>query len=107
VSPLYNRRAIKEPSVFVVESSGIIDSIMTMLDPVRLVGLKQAMYVMECLTKGQSEQQIANTMGDDKQLVRMWISFLQHNHWMESGVNGWFVTTKGAAWINRYNSQTD
>ena len=78
---------------------------MTMLDPVRLVGLKQAAYVIECLTKGQSEQQIIIALGGDEQLLRMWISFLRHNHWMEAGVNGWSITTKGALWIKKYTTQ--
>lgn len=79
---------------------------MTMLDPVRLVGLKQAVFVMQGLTTGQSEQQIAMALDGDEQLLRMWISFLQHNHWMEAGLNGWSITTKGAWWITRYIPQT-
>ena len=79
---------------------------MTMLDPVRLVGLKQATYIMECLARGQSEQQIAGALAGDEQLLRMWISFLQHNHWMEAGLNGWSITTKGASWVKRYIPQT-
>lgn len=86
---------------YVVESASIIDSSMTMLDPVTLTGLKQATYVMRCLTRGQSEQQIANTMGDDQQLVRMWTFFLRHNHWMIKDGEGWSTTAKGAKWSRK------
>lgn len=79
---------------------------MAMLDPIRLTGLKQATYVMQCLTKGQSEQQIANTMGDDKQLVKMWAFFLTHNHWMIREGEGWFTTAKGADWSRRRTPET-
>jgi hypothetical protein len=67
----------------------------TIIEPVRLAGLKQAVYVMDCLVKGHSEEQIAITLGDDKQLVSMWLLFLKHNHWIEETMNGWSLTAKG------------
>jgi hypothetical protein len=67
----------------------------SIIEPVRLGGLKQAVYVLDCLVKGHSEEQIAITLGNDKQLVQMWILFLKHNHWIEEGLNGWSVTAKG------------
>ena len=75
----------------------IIDS----SDPARLVGLKQAAYVMECLVKGQSEEEIVRTIGGDEQLVTMWISFLKHNHWITETMGGWSTTAKGVAWSRR------
>jgi len=66
-------------------------------DPARLVGLKQAVYVMECLVKGQSKEEIVGTLGADEQLVTMWISFLMHNHWIAQTIGGWSSTAKGVA----------
>ncbi|MFY3742136.1 MAG: hypothetical protein HMLIMOIP_002600 [Candidatus Nitrosomirales archaeon] len=70
----------------------------TVIDPVRLAGLKQAVYVMECLVKGNNEEEIAIALGNDKQLVSMWILFLKHNHWIEETMGGWSITVKGQKW---------
>jgi predicted transcriptional regulator len=72
-----------------------------MLDPVRLAGLKQATYIMQCLTTGQSGQQIAMALGGDEQLVSMWVSFLRHNHWIMKKREGWSVTSKGEEWTKK------
>lgn len=77
----------------------------TMMDPGRLSGLKQASYVMQRLTEGQSSEEIAASLGGDKQLVAMWLSFLRHNHWMTADDKGWAVTAKGARW-NRMNTDS-
>jgi hypothetical protein len=73
----------------------------TIIEPVRLVGLKQAVYVMDSLAKGHNEEQIAITLGDDKQLVRMWMLFLKHNRWMEETMSGWSLTAKGRSWCSK------
>ncbi|HEV8404274.1 MAG TPA: hypothetical protein VGQ13_00040 [Nitrososphaera sp.] len=73
----------------------------TVIDPVRLAGLKQAVYVMERLVEGHSEEQIAIALGDDKQLVTMWMLFLEHNHWIETKINGWSITAKGKTWCGK------
>ena len=76
------------------------------VEPNRLSGLRQAVYVMDCITTGQTREQISKTLGGDTQLVAMWLSFLQHNHWMIEGFDGWAVTTKGAKWSNELARQT-
>jgi hypothetical protein len=53
---------------------------------------------LKCLEKGQSEHEIVETFEGDKQLVALWINFLEHNHWMEKpdGYDGhWNITDKG------------
>jgi hypothetical protein len=70
----------------------------TAIDPVKLAGLKQATYVMQCLVKGHSEEQIAIALNGDKQLVTMWVSFLRHNHWMTEESGKWTITAKGENW---------
>jgi hypothetical protein len=72
------------------------------VDPINLVGLKQAAYVSRCLLKGQSKKEIMSTFEGDEQLADMWILFLKHNGWMEeSGDGKWSYTAKGQAWISR------
>lgn len=80
-----------------------------MISPIHLPplrGLKQAIYVMECLIKGQTKEQIVRTLEGDEQLVTMWISFLRHNKWMEETSGIWSTTLKGAKWSNRMSAQT-
>ena len=69
--------------------------------PAQLVGLKQAAYVMGCLVRNDSEQEIVKMLGGDEQLYDMWKSFLKHNRWMEETTVGWSVTAKGAMWDKR------
>lgn len=68
------------------------------IDPVKLAGLKQAAYVMQCLNKGQSTEQIAIALNGDEQLVTMWVSFLRHNHWVIEESGKWSITAKGENW---------
>ena len=70
----------------------------TMINPDRLVGLKQACFVMDSLVNHHSEEEIAQKLGGDAQLVRMWILFLQHNHWMTETRRGWTITARGSLW---------
>ena len=77
----------------------------TLIDPVRLLGLKQAAYVMECLVKGQSEDEIVKMLGGDEQLFDMWKSFLKYNQWMTTEMEGWSMTGKGTEWSKRLTSQ--
>ena len=72
------------------------------INPVEIVGLKQAAYVMECLTKGQNGDEITRMLGGDEQLVDMWVSFLKHNQWMTETMQGWSMTVKGAMWHKRF-----
>ena len=77
------------------------------IDPLRLSGLKQAAYVLDCLQNGLDENEIASKFEGDRQLVKMWISFLRHNHWMERPDGKWTATAKGREWTNNkfYNGR--
>jgi hypothetical protein len=76
----------------------------TIIDPVRLVGLKQAAYVMGCLVRNDSEAQVILTLGGDAQLYHMWKSFLRHNQWMTETTHGYSITAKGSMWNKRVES---
>ncbi len=69
-----------------------------MINPERLVGLKQACFVMDSLVDRYSEEEIAHELGGDGQLARMWILFLQHNNWMTETSGAWTITGKGLMW---------
>jgi hypothetical protein len=73
----------------------------TIINPVQLAGLKQAAYVMGCLARNDSEEQVVRMLEGDEQLFDMWKSFLRHNQWMEQTTEGWSVTAKGAVWSKR------
>lgn len=73
----------------------------TIVDPIKLAGLKQAAYVMGCLASNDSEQQIIESLGGDAQLYKMWKLFLKHNEWIIETAGGWSPTPKGALWNKR------
>ena len=75
-----------------------------MIDPMRLAGLRQASYVIECLSKHQSKEQVVLMLGGDEQLFEMWKSFLRHNRWMAETHEGWSITPKGAIWRQKISS---
>ena len=70
----------------------------TMINPDQLVGLKQACFVMDSLVNHHSEGEIGQMLGDDEQLARMWILFLQHNNWVTETRGVWTITGKGLMW---------
>lgn len=76
----------------------------TTINLVPLVGLQQAVYVMDLLVKHRSEEVIAKLPGFDEQLVTMLVLFLHHNHWMAKTDERWTVTPKGMLWRSKVNN---
>jgi hypothetical protein len=76
----------------------------TIIDPVRLAGLKQAAYVMGCLVRNDSEAHVIMALGGDTQLYHMWKSFLRHNQWIAETTHGYSITAKGSMWNKRVES---
>lgn len=72
-------------------------------DPLTLPGIRQALFVLDCLEQGHDEQEIANKFDGDTQLVKMWMSFLRHNKWIEQPDGRWISTKKGREWVSRYD----
>ena len=66
-----------------------------------MTGLRQAVYVLECLEKGQSQQEIVDKFEGDKQLVDLWIAFLNGNGWMDKPDGKYMDANKGKMWIQR------
>ena len=67
-------------------------------------GLRQALYIARCLQDGLKEKEIVFQFYGDAQLVKMWTSFLVHNHWIyatldDAGEPKWRVTDKGKQWL--------
>lgn len=63
--------------------------------------LARAVYIMDCLVKGQPKWQIVYKFNGDEQLVAMLISFLIHSQWVkQDGQTGeWAMTAKSETWI--------
>ena len=72
-----------------------------MINPDRLLGLRQASFVMDCLVHHHSEEEIAQKLGGDEQLARMWILFLQQNHWVVEKRGVWTITGKGSLCLGK------
>jgi hypothetical protein len=78
--------------------SSIREYLTTIINPDRLVGLKQACFVIDSLVNRHSEEEITRKLGGDAQLARMWILFLQHNNWVRETHGAWTITGKGLMW---------
>jgi hypothetical protein len=71
-------------------------------DPSKYSGLQLPSYILVCLAKGQSQEQIASRFPEDGELVGLWVSFLRRNHWAEKVDGRFSITPKGQAWIDKY-----
>ena len=63
-------------------------------------GLKIAMFVLQCLDRGQTRQQIVELLNGGEELVDVWISFPMQYDWIEQKKESdeWSVTVKGREW---------
>jgi hypothetical protein len=68
-----------------------------------LGGLKKAMFVMQCLDRGQTRMQIVEALNDDEELVDVWISFLMQYNWIrqQDESEEWSVTPEGREWYKK------
>ena len=78
------------------------------VEPSKLRGMRQAAYVLDCLLDGKTEPEIATTFEGDKQLARMWVSFVLHNHWVEDQMSDdrrthWVATDRGKDLLKKYD----
>ena len=66
-------------------------------DPTLLRGLSQAVFVSQCLCNRDSEEAIVTKFKGDRQLVKMWVSFLRHSRWLDYDMfsQKWTLTEKG------------
>jgi hypothetical protein len=69
-------------------------------NPLSLRGLNQAIFIMRYIDLGKSKQEIVKRFNGDEQLVDLWISYMRHNHWLESNNTGGLkVTDKARSWL--------
>jgi hypothetical protein len=81
------------------------DLLVESVNPLYLRGLKQALYILHSLEKGQDNDQIIQEFDGDSQLVAIWTNFLLHNHWIKKNELGEMtVTEKGRLCIRKYGS---
>ena len=79
-----------------------------------ITGLTGAAYILKCITKGYSKNQIIHEKFEgDRQLVFAWIEFLKDKNWVvEKEVKekddvddtNLKVTKKGKMWLNKFES---
>jgi hypothetical protein len=80
-----------------------------------ITGLTGAAYILKCLTKGYSKNQIIHEKFEgDRQLVSAWIEFLKDKNWVvEKEVKekddvdddtNLKVTKEGKMWMNKFES---
>lgn len=98
VSILSQPRSMSERIAFVERSRTIFMALA--VKSADLGGLKKAMFVLQCLDRGQTRQQIVELLNSDGELVDVWISFLMQYDWIEqeNESDEWSVTSKGREW---------
>jgi hypothetical protein len=65
----------------------------------RLSALKQALYILKCISEGRSRRDIVEEFDGDEQLVSIWIDFLNEHRWLVEGSNKLTVTENGRMMI--------
>jgi hypothetical protein len=71
-------------------------------EPCQLRGLDAAAYILESLARGETISEIAFKFNGDAELVKMWGSFLKHNHWMHvDNLGNIVVTGRASAYLHR------
>jgi hypothetical protein len=64
-----------------------------------LSALKQALFILKCISEGQSKKDIVEEFDGDEQLVSIWLNFLNEHGWLVQGNNILTVTEKGTMMI--------
>lgn len=74
------------------------------INPKTLKSLAQASYVAQCLVCGEHQRDIAIKFGSDDELVKLWTSFLLHNHYISKNFyDRWTLTDKGKRLVKDYH----
>ena len=60
------------------------------------------MYVLDCLHKDMSVDEVILKCDGDSQMVTTWIDFLQDQHWIAKELNKWILTDKGRVQLTNY-----
>jgi hypothetical protein len=68
-------------------------------------GPKRAAYILRRLTeKGENMEDMIPDFNGDKELVKMWVLFLHHNHFMNQQGERWQLTDKGRFWLQNHEA---
>ena len=74
----------------------------------KLIGLKQATYVLEQVALGKFPPQVVDAFEGDSQLVEISTGFLTNIGWIERDkicLKGYIVTEKGNTWLAKLAAQ--
>jgi hypothetical protein len=73
------------------------------LDPAHsLSPLRQASYILKCISEGKTRGEIVEEFGGDEQLVLIWVNYLMERNYLN--VSG--VTMEGYAFLRNLDSST-
>jgi len=72
----------------------------------RLSGLTAAIYILKCLSEGQSVKELSEKFGNNERSILTWIDFLKYNRFIEA-VNSednvkLTVSAVGKMWLRRF-----
>jgi hypothetical protein len=74
----------------------------------RLSGLTAAIYILKCVSDGQSITEIAQKFDNKEQMVLTWIGFLKYNRFLEEETDveenriKLTISDLGKTWMRRY-----
>jgi hypothetical protein len=61
--------------------------------------IKQAFYILKCISVGRSWNDIVKEFDDDEQLVSIWIKYLRERNYLNAFL---VVTDKGYSFLNHF-----
>jgi hypothetical protein len=64
-----------------------------------LSGLKQAFYILKCISDGRTWNDIVEEFDDDEQLVSIWINYLKERNYLNAFSA---VTDEGYSFLNNF-----
>ena len=65
--------------------------------------LRQASYILKCISEGQAIEEIVEEFDGDQQLVSIWINYLIERHYLNTAAA---VTNEGYAFLRNFIDST-
>ncbi len=67
----------------------------------RLSPLRQASYILKCISEGRTRKEIVEEFDGDEQLVLIWINYLIERHYLNTSS---VVTNEGYAFLRNFTN---
>jgi hypothetical protein len=69
-------------------------------NPYSLSPLRQASYILKCISEGRPRKEIVEQFGGDEQLVLIWINYLMERHYLNTFS---VVTNEGYTFLRSFH----